>query len=744
MDSNNDLSISMLIENDIKKDIIDYDDKGYKPLPLKSSFNNISDRKLYQWVPDNNVVHCTECSTDFSLLVRKHHCRNCGKIFCNLCSNYFIKIPTNIDTVPKENNLYDIKTYFEYFNLTSEEQRVCKHCYHKIFELRELNKTIKIFDLLDLDILDYKNISLVCKSWNKISSYYFSQFREIQYYFSDHKFNKKERDILYRNRFNMIGHSKWILQIILSVDWNSDNNLEEKKNIFNIVKNTKRNTSCWQMMCTRFCCNKLNVEDIIIILSKKYIYVPLIKYIIQLLHDISDTELNCYMSTIVGVLTFYKNYTVLSKEIEDFLISKCINNISLSNQLFWSITRTLMHPDNYKYFSAFRQKLVKVLDKNTYKLFQNGYDFTLNLIKIASKTDDDIVEKLSKYLEAYSFSKSGFNLPINFDKSFQNIDISKIRAIDSKTKPIILPCTYGNDKIFNIMLKNEDIRKEEIIMKIISLMDFFLKQEEKLDLFITVYNILPISNEYGFIEFVPESNTLYSIKENMMFSIQNFILEKNPDMSVNTFRDKISKSCAAYCVITYLLGIGDRHLDNIMITDDGRLFHIDFGYILGFDPKPICPDIRLTAEMIDAMGGINSLHYKKFKTYCGRAYNCLRRHAPIFYTLLLSLTESIPNIDIKITKAHIKNHIYQRFIPGENYHTAFKQFIHKLDSNSNTFSEDIIDFFHKKCKSKSDSKSNSIPENVPDIINKATDVAYDFSNKIHEKFNSLRNSVSFF
>ena len=40
----------------------------------------------------------------------------------------------------------------------------------------------------------------------------------------------------------------------------------------------------------------------------------------------------------------------------------------------------------------------------------------------------------------------------------------------------------------------------------------------------------------------------------------------------------------------------------------------------------------------------------------------------------------------------IKNHILQRFIPGENYQTAFKLFVHKLDTNSNTFSEDIIDF----------------------------------------------------
>ena len=45
---------------------------------------------------------------------------------------------------------------------------VCQKCYDKIFELKELNKTIKFFDLLDLDISDYKNISLVCKSADAI------------------------------------------------------------------------------------------------------------------------------------------------------------------------------------------------------------------------------------------------------------------------------------------------------------------------------------------------------------------------------------------------------------------------------------------------------------------------------------------------------------------------------------------------------------------------------------------------
>ena len=739
MNSQNDISVSMLIDNDIKNEKNTSDIRGYKPLPLKSSLN-ISERKIYQWVPDNNVLQCNECPQEFGLLIRKHHCRNCGKIFCHKCSDYFIKIPSNIKTVPKEYNLYDVKTYFEYFSIQVEEQRVCKNCYQKIFELTELNKTIKIFDLLCLDILDYKNISFVCKSWNKIATYYFSHFREIQYYFPDQSFTKKEDTILYNNRFNIIGHSKWILQLILTVNWNSDN--VKKQEILNIVKNTNKKTTCWQLMCTRSCSECLQVEDIIIILSKKYTHAPLIKYLINLLDDISEIELNCYMSFIVNLLTFYKNYTIISNEIEDFLLHKCVDNAVLSNQLFWTITRTLTNPDSYNYFTTFRQKLVNILSKETYRLFQNGYDFTLNLIQIASKSDENIVEKLSTYLETYSFAKSGFNLPINFNKTFSSIDISKIRAIDSKTRPIILPCVYDNGKIFNIMLKNEDIRKEEIIMKIITLMDNFLKKEESLDLFVTVYNILPISSEFGFIEFVPDSNTLYNIRETLHFSIQNFILEKHPDMTINTFRDKLSKSCAVYCVITYLLGIGDRHLDNIMITNDGKLFHIDFGYILGNDPKPLCPDIRLTPEMIDAMGGSNSIHYKKFKTYCGRAYNCLRRHSPIFYTLLLGLTDAVPIIDPLITKENIKNHILQRFIPGENYQTAFKLFVHKLDTNSNTFSEDIIDFFHKKYKSTSDSKSNSLPDNVPDIINKATDVVYNVKNTLQDKLHKL--SLPFF
>ncbi|KAM7200459.1 FYVE zinc finger domain containing protein [Rhypophila sp. PSN 637] len=48
---------------------------------------------LPRWQPDAEVTYCPICTTQFSVFVRKHHCRKCGRVVCNSCSPHRITIP---------------------------------------------------------------------------------------------------------------------------------------------------------------------------------------------------------------------------------------------------------------------------------------------------------------------------------------------------------------------------------------------------------------------------------------------------------------------------------------------------------------------------------------------------------------------------------------------------------------------------------------------------------------------------
>nr|XP_020445494.1 RUN and FYVE domain-containing protein 2 [Monopterus albus] len=56
------------------------------------------------WLKDKEASHCKLCEKEFSISRRKHHCRNCGEIFCNSCSDNELPLPAS----PKPVRVCDI------------------------------------------------------------------------------------------------------------------------------------------------------------------------------------------------------------------------------------------------------------------------------------------------------------------------------------------------------------------------------------------------------------------------------------------------------------------------------------------------------------------------------------------------------------------------------------------------------------------------------------------------------------
>jgi phosphatidylinositol kinase/protein kinase (PI-3 family) len=57
--------------------------------------------------------------------------------------------------------------------------------------------------------------------------------------------------------------------------------------------------------------------------------------------------------------------------------------------------------------------------------------------------------------------------------------------------------------------------------------------------------------------------------------VLEWLRQNNPDKNAaygvrKEAMDTYVKSVAGYCVVTYLLGVGDRHLDNLLLAPDGK------------------------------------------------------------------------------------------------------------------------------------------------------------------------------
>ena len=104
--------------------------------------------------------------------------------------------------------------------------------------------------------------------------------------------------------------------------------------------------------------------------------------------------------------------------------------------------------------------------------------------------------------------------------------------------------------------------------------------------------------------------------------------------------ERYTSSLAGYCVITYVLDIGDRHFDNILMKQSGEIFHVDFSFAFGKDPKPFKCRMRITMEMVVAMGGLQSPVYERFLTLISAGFQVLRKNAGMLMHVLTMMMEA--------------------------------------------------------------------------------------------------------
>lgn len=128
-----------------------------------------------------------------------------------------------------------------------------------------------------------------------------------------------------------------------------------------------------------------------------------------------------------------------------------------------------------------------------------------------------------------------------------------------------------------------------------------------------------------------------------------------------------------------------------MIT--GHFFHIDFGYILGRDPKPAPPPIKITVQMVDGMGGARSANFATFQQYCFTAFLALRKSSSLILNLFALMTDAnIP--DIRVEPDKVVEKVRERFALHMTEEEAMYEFRSLIDDSLSRIVPQIIDGIH--------------------------------------------------
>jgi len=401
-----------------------------------------------------------------------------------------------------------------------------------------------------------------------------------------------------------------------------------------------------------------------------------------------------------------------------FLITRAAKDLNLGTYLHWYLMvecddRTAEQSPDYRRLFAkveydFMMELMNTPEgpERRKTLLRQG-----ELVTILTKLSKDLtnrhetrprkIDRLKKFLADPKNELTSFDppLPLFIDPAVSVVGCypEESSVFKSSLSPLLIHFKTDKNTKYSIIFKTgDDLRQDQLVIQIITLMDRLLRKEN-LDLKLSPYRILATSTFAGAVQFVP-STTLAAATAKYKGSLLAYLRANNPDDTAplrvrKEAMDTYVKSCAGYCVITYLLGVGDRHLDNLLLAPDGHFFHADFGYILGRDPKPFAPLMKLSREMVEGMGGSNHPYYAQFKQYCYTAFTTLRKSSNLILNLFALMQDAnIPDIRIEPDKAVFK--VKERFWLELSEEEAIRRFEVLIEEQLSAVMGAVIDKLH--------------------------------------------------
>jgi len=496
----------------------------------------------------------------------------------------------------------------------------------------------------------------------------------------------EQKQLCFRFRFFLTENKRGLTKFLRCVDWKDPG---ETKQALELLPK-------WAT---------IDIDAALELLSADFTNKDVRKFAVKQLERADDEDLQSYLLQLVQALRYEEE---LPSTLFTFLTDRAVQSLSLSNFLYWYLVvethDAVKGPMFTDALDSFLASLLMVAPE-WHKMLHQENDLISKLIQLGELANtqrrvDKKVERLRQLLGPEGEMKSlrdfeSTNMPVRPQIEVNGIVGERSTMFKSALAPLLLNFTTVPKEPYRVIFKiGDDLRQDQLIIQMINLMDSLLKKV-KLDLKLTPYRVLATSPLHGFVEFVPNSHTLTSVLEHFDKDIRKFFDKHHPKVqNLQKALDTFVKSCAGYCVITYILGIGDRHLDNVLLTESGHLFHIDFGYIFGKDPKPFPPPMKFCKEMVEAMGGAQSTNYLEFRNYCCLAFNILRKHSGLIINLLgLMGGAGIPDLMDDVDKNLFK--VQERFRLDLNDEEANFYLLSLVDESVSALFPQLVEKIHK-------------------------------------------------